>query len=154
MVAKGYTQVPGVDFEEMFASIMQLESVRAILHIGATNDWNIDHLDIKTAFLHGDLDEENQEIYMEQLEGAKEPSKEDWVCRLNKSLCGLHQASRQWLKKLYDCLTKEGFTRCAAEHSIYTWTDRIGTAILAIHVDNMSLAASSPSAMASAKESL
>jgi len=54
-----------------------------VLHIGATNDWDIDHLDIKTAFLHGELDEE---IYMEQPEGAKEPRREDWICHLNKSL--------------------------------------------------------------------
>ena len=64
------------------------------------------------------------------------------------------KASRQWSKKLYDCLTKEGFMHCAAKHSIYTQTEGTGTAILAVHVDNMPLAASSPSAMASAKESL
>ena len=58
------------------------------------------------------------------------------------------------VEKLYDCLTKEGFMCCAAEHSIYTQMDGTGTAILAVHVDNMPLAASSPLAMASAKESL
>ena len=90
VVAKGFTQVPGVDFGETYAPVTQLESIRTVLHIGATNDWDIDHLDVKTAFLHGELDEE---IYMEQPEGVKEPGKEDWICRLNKSLYGLCQAS-------------------------------------------------------------
>src|SRR5882724_895947 len=77
VVAKGYTQVLGVDFEETFAPVTCLESIRSVLHIGATNDWKIDHLDVNTAVLHGNLDEE---IYMEQPKGAKEPGKEDWVC--------------------------------------------------------------------------
>jgi len=117
VVAKGYTQVLGVDFKETFTPVMHLESIWSVLHIGVTNDWEIDHLDVKTAFLHGDLDEE---FYMEQPKGAKEAGKEDWVCWLNKSLYGLHQASCQWSKNLHDCLTKEGFMHCAAEYSIYT----------------------------------
>ena len=74
---------------------------------------------------------------MEQPEGTKEPGKEDWICHLNKSVYGLHQASWQWSKKLYDCLTKEGFTHCAAEHSIFTQPDTMGTVVLAIHVDDL-----------------
>ena len=77
MVAKGFTQVPGIDFGETYAPVTHLESVHTVLHLRATNDWDIDHLDVKTAFLHGQLDEE---IYMEQPEGAKEPGKEDWIC--------------------------------------------------------------------------
>ena len=95
---------------------MYLESIRSVLHISATHE-EIDNLDVKTAFLHDDLDEE---LYMEQPKGTKEAGKEDWVCQLNKSLYGLCQASHQWSKKLHDCLTKEGFMHCAAEHSIYT----------------------------------
>jgi len=76
MVAKGFTQVPGIDFGETYTLVTWLELIHMILHIGTTKDWDIDHLDIKTAFLHGELDEE---IYMEQLEGAKAFGKEDWV---------------------------------------------------------------------------
>jgi len=151
VVAKGFTQVPGIDFNETYALVTCLESICAILHIGATKDWDIDHLDVKTTFLHGELD---KEIYMEQPEGAKEPGKEDWVCCLNKSLYGLCQASQQWSKKLHNCLTKEGFTCCAAEHSIFTRTNDLGTAIIAVHVDDMPVTASSPSAMSSAKAAL
>jgi len=122
-----------------------------VLHIGTTNDWDINHLDVKTTFLQGELDEEN---FMEQPEGVKEPGKEDWICCLNKGLYGLHQASQQWSKKLHNSLPKEGFTCCVAEHSIFTCMDDLGMAILAIHVDNMPIMASSPSVMASAKTAL
>jgi len=91
---------------------------------------------------------------MEQPEDAKEPRKEDWVCHLNKSLYCLWQASHQWSKKLHDCLTKEGFTCCVMEQSIFTHLDDLGTAIIAVHVDDMLVTASSPSAMTSAKATL
>ena len=151
MVAKGFTQVPGIDFGETYALVTFLESVCTILHIGATNDWDINHLDVKTEFLHGELDEE---IYMEQPKGAKELGKEDWICYLNKSLYGLHQASQQWSKKLHNCLTKEGFTHCAAKHSIFIHTNNLRMAILAVYVDDMPVTASSPSVMSSAKAAL
>ena len=63
-MAKGLTQVPGVNFRETYTPVTQLESICTVLHIGATNDWDIDHIDIKMAFLHGELDEE---IYMKNL---------------------------------------------------------------------------------------
>jgi len=128
-----------------------LESICTILHIGATNDWDIDHLDVKTTFLHGELD---KEIYMEQLEGAKAFGKEDWVCCLNKILYGLCQASCQWANKLYDCLTQEDFSHCAVEHSIFTCSDDLRTAIIAAHVDDMPVTVSSPLAMGGAKATL
>ena len=68
VVAKGFAQCPGIDYTESFAPVAQMESMRAILHIGASLDWEIHQLDIKTAFLHGDLEEE---VYMEQPEGMK-----------------------------------------------------------------------------------
>jgi len=66
-----------------------MESMCTILHVSAMLNWDIYQMDVKTAFLHGDLGEE---VYMEQLEGGKEPRKEDWVCWLDKTLYGLMQA--------------------------------------------------------------
>ena len=91
---------------------------------------------------------------MEQPEGTKEPGREDWICHLKKSLYSICQASWQWSKKLYDCLTKEGFTHCAAENSIFTCSDTLGTVILMVHVDDILVTASSPSVMAGAKDTL
>ena len=68
VVAKGFTQVPVKDFGETYVPVTCLELIRTVLHIVTSNDWEIDHLDVKTALLHGELDEE---IYMEQPDGAK-----------------------------------------------------------------------------------
>jgi len=89
-VAKGFSQIPGINYKETFAPVARLESVRTILHIRAQNNWEIDQLDIKTTFLHRDLEEE---LYMEQLEGMTKLGREDWICKLNKTLYRLKQAS-------------------------------------------------------------
>ena len=90
---------------------------------------------------------------MEQPESAKEPGNEDWACHLNKSLYSLLQASCQWSKKLHACLTKEGFTCCVSEHSIFTCSN-LGMVTIAVHVDDMPVTASSPSVMIIAKAML
>src|SRR5882672_11410593 len=94
VVAKGYSQVEGVDYTDTYALVSWMESMCMILHIGASLDWEMCQLDVKRAFLHGDLKEE---IYMHQPEGQREPRKEDWVCHLNKTLYGLKQAGRGWM---------------------------------------------------------
>ena len=73
-----------------------MSSFRTVLSLAATLDLEVEKMDVKTAFLHGDLEEE---IYMKQLDGFHVEGKEDYLCRLKKSLYGLKQASRQWYKK-------------------------------------------------------
>src|SRR6266481_199021 len=75
VVAKGFAQKPGIDYTDMYAPVACMESTRTILHIGMSLDWEIHQMDVKTAFLHGELEEE---VYMEQPEGMKEPGKECW----------------------------------------------------------------------------
>ncbi|HEV7736056.1 MAG TPA: reverse transcriptase domain-containing protein, partial [Chlamydiales bacterium] len=140
VVAKGFTQVAGVDFNETFASVARMESMRTLLHVGAIQDWEIHQMDVKTAFLHGELEEE---LFMEQPEGMKEPGKEDWVAVLNKSLYGLRQAGRRWAKKLQKSMIEEGFTQISVEHSLYVRKTETGTSMVAVHVDDMAVAASS-----------
>ena len=72
VVAKGFAQKPGIDYTNTYAPVAQMELTRAILHIGASLDWEIHYMDVKMAFLHGDLEEE---VYMEQPKGMKEPGK-------------------------------------------------------------------------------
>ena len=74
---KGFAQKPGIDYTDTYAPVAHLESARTILHVGASLDLEIHQMDVKTAFLHGDLEEE---VYMEQPEGMKESGKESWVC--------------------------------------------------------------------------
>ncbi|KAG8479016.1 hypothetical protein CXB51_029921 [Gossypium anomalum] len=96
LVAKGYNQIPGVDFTDMFSLVVKHSSIRALLGIVAMHDLELEQLDVKTAFLHGELKED---IYMQQLEGFTVSKKEDYIYLLKKSLYGLKQSPRQWYKR-------------------------------------------------------
>ena len=89
LVAKGYTQVQGIDYEETFSPVARYESIRYLLAHAALLDWEIEAMDVKLAYLHGVLDEE---IYMEQPEGFIAQGEENKVCKLIRSLYGLKQA--------------------------------------------------------------
>ena len=92
LVVKGFSQRKGVDFNEIFSPVVKMTSIRAVLSLAATLDLEVEQMDVKTAFLHGGLEEE---IYMKQPDGFLIEGKEDCVCRLRKSLYGLKQVPRQ-----------------------------------------------------------
>jgi len=116
LVVKGFGQRQGIDFTEIFSPVVKMTSIRVALGLAACQDLEIEQMDVKTAFLHGDLDEE---IYMEQPEGFKVKNKENLVCRLKKSLYGLKQAPRQWYKKFDSFMTEKGYTRTTSDHCVY-----------------------------------
>ena len=91
LVVKGFNQKQGIDFDEIFSPVVKMSSIRVILGLTASLDLVLEQMDVKTAFLHGDLEEE---IYMVQPEGFEAKGKEHKVCRLKKSLYGLKQAPR------------------------------------------------------------
>ena len=95
LVTKGFSQIPGIDFEETFSPVTHFETVRLLLALSALEDWEIEALDVKTAFLYGNLDEE---LYMEQPEGFITKGQENKVYKLKKALYGLKQASLAWNK--------------------------------------------------------
>ncbi|TFY74098.1 hypothetical protein EWM64_g9914 [Hericium alpestre] len=151
LVAKGFTQVPGVDFHETYSPVTRLKSQRLALHIGATHDWEMEQLDVKTAFLHGVLEEE---VYMEQPPGFAEPGKEDFICRLLKGLYGLKQGGRAW-NLLFDSIMQElGYKRLDCEWCIYYRTHSSGRSIVVVHVDDMNVIADSKAEMARVKSEL
>ena len=94
-VAKGFAQIPGLDYDKTTAPTAHLESLRAIAHITASLGWELHQFDIKTAFLNSILPEDEQ-LYMEQPSSFEIPGKEDWVLHLMKSIYGMKQASRVW----------------------------------------------------------
>ena len=116
LVVKGFGQKKGIDFDEIFSPVVKLSSIRIILGLATNQDLEIEQLDVKTAFLHGDLEEE---IYMQQPEGFEEKRKEDLVCKLKKSLYGLKQAPRQWYKKFDSFMVGHGYRRTAADYCVY-----------------------------------
>ncbi|KAG8927105.1 hypothetical protein FRC01_008017 [Tulasnella sp. 417] len=113
---KGYEQVPGLDFTETFAPVARYESIRTLLAMATLKDWHVHQMDVKTAFLNGDIEEE---IYIEQPEGFK--SGNNKVCKLNKALYGLKQAPRQWNKKIHQALIDLGFSCSKADTGIYIY---------------------------------
>jgi hypothetical protein len=98
VIAKGYSQINNIDYMDTYAPVTCMESMCTNLHMGATLDYEIHQVDVKTGFLPGDLEDE---VYMKQLEGRKEPGKEDCVGRFNKTLYGLKQASCDWTVYLH-----------------------------------------------------
>ena len=92
-VAKGYSQRPGIDFNDTYASVFSHDTLRILLSVIATHDLEVIQMDIKTAFLYGHLEEE---IFMEQPERFIIPGQESKVCRLHRCIYGLKQASRVW----------------------------------------------------------
>ena len=86
LVVKGFSQRKGIDFDEIFSPVVKMSSICTVLGLAASLNLEIEQMDVKTAFLHGDLEEE---IYMEQLEGFIVDGKENFVCKLRESLYGL-----------------------------------------------------------------
>ncbi|GKC22493.1 retrovirus-related pol polyprotein from transposon TNT 1-94 [Tanacetum coccineum] len=108
LVAKGYKQEEGIDFEESFAPVARLEAVRMFIAYAAHKNITIFQMDVKTAFLNGPLKEE---VYVSQPEGFIDPEFPDHVYRLKKALYGLKQAPRAWYDKLSSFLIEHGFTK-------------------------------------------
>ena len=139
LVVKGFQQKEGVDYTEIFAPVVKLNTIRSVLSIVASEELYLEQLDVKTAFLHGDLDEE---IYMHQPEGFSEEGKKNMVCRLKKSLYGLKQAPRQWYRKFESFMHKEGFQKCNADHCCFFKRYKSSYIILLLYVDDMLVAGS------------
>jgi hypothetical protein len=91
LVCKGYAQVEGIDFEETFAQVARLEAIIMLLAFLCFNNFKVYKMDVESAFLNGNLEEE---VYIEQLEGFQLSYNEDYVCKLKKALYGLKQAPR------------------------------------------------------------
>eukprot|EP00253_Pinus_taeda_P009387 PITA_09387 len=117
-----------------------MTSIRTILSLVATEDLHLEQLDVKTTFLHGDLEEE---IYIQQPQGYEVKGKEKLVCRLKKSLYGLKQAPRQWYLKFDKFMSEQGYTRCHSNHYVYLKKQNDGSyIILLLYVDDMLVAGS------------
>ncbi|KAG8497142.1 hypothetical protein CXB51_008390 [Gossypium anomalum] len=139
LVAKGYSQIPGVDFTDVFSPVVKHSSIRALLGIVAMYDLELEQLDVKTAFLHGELEED---IYMQQPEGFIVLEKEDYVCLLKKSLYDLKQSPRLWYKRFDSFMTFHDFKRSSFDSCVYFKKNSDGSFMyLLLYVDDMLIAA-------------
>jgi len=134
LCAKGFSQIPGVDFNETYAPVAKMTSIRAMLAIAAEKDLEIMQYDIDTAFLYGEIEEI---IYMDQPTGYTDPKRPFAKCRLLKSLYGTKQAARQWNTCLHAHLTKQNFTNLNTDHCIYIRASSNEYTVIAVYVDDL-----------------
>ncbi|BBH07384.1 wall-associated kinase 2, partial [Prunus dulcis] len=135
LVAKGYTQIEGIDYQETFSPTAKLTTLRCLLTVAAARHWFIHQLDVQNAFLHGDL---HEVVYMEPPPGLRR-QRENVVCRLNKSLYGLKQASRNWFSTFSDTIQKAGYQQSKAEYSLFTKAEGTSFTAVLIYVDDILL---------------
>ena len=132
-VAKGLTQTYGVDYQETFAPIAKMNSVRVLLSLTTNLDWLFHQFDVNNAFLHGDLEEE---VYMDIPPSFEDHQIEGIVCRLRKALYGLKQSPKDWFERFTQAMLKYGFKQSHADHILFVKHSSCGkTTALIIYVD-------------------
>nr|GEU80601.1 ribonuclease H-like domain, reverse transcriptase, RNA-dependent DNA polymerase [Tanacetum cinerariifolium] len=140
LVANGYVQEHSIDYDEVFAPVARMETVRLILALSAYHRWEVHHLDVKSAFLYGELKEE---VYVTQPKGFKKPGNENKVYRLVKALYGLKQAPRAWNMKLDQTLKSLDLKKCTLEQAIYTRIRKDSMLLVGFYVDDLIVTRSS-----------
>lgn len=151
LVARGFSQSPGLDYEETFSLVLGMASFRMLVATAAHYDWPLHQLDIKTAFLHGELEEE---IYMQQPPFYQEADAPHKVCRLHKALYGLKQSPRQWYLKIHQFLLSVGYSRLQTDPNIYTRHVGATYLILGLYVDDILFPGSHLHVLQSTKQQL
>jgi hypothetical protein len=134
LVAKGYAQRQGIDFDEVFAPVTRIETVRLLLAVAAHRRWKVHHMDVKSAFLNGELEEE---VYVHQPAGFVDSKNPGKVLKLKKALYGLRQVPRAWNAKLDASMVSLGFERRRHDHALYRRSDGDEFLIVGVYVDDL-----------------
>jgi hypothetical protein len=139
-VLRGFTQRPGVDYDETFNPVVKPATVRTMLSLFVSRSWPFHHLDVKNVFLHDTLLEI---FYCSKPTRFVDPAQSDRVCLLNKSLYGLKQAPQAWYSRFATYITSLGFVEAKSDTSLFVFRRGTDTIYLLLYVDDIVLTASS-----------
>ena len=132
LVARGFQQTQGLDYDETFAPVAHMTTVRTLIAVAASCSWPISQMDVKNAFLHGDL---HEEVYMQPSPGVHAPS--GYVCRLRRALYGLKQAPRAWFERFVSVIRAAGFSPSEHDPALFIHRSPHGRTLLLLYVDDM-----------------
>jgi hypothetical protein len=127
LVARGFTQQPRIDFNETFAPVVHMDIVGTMLSIVTQYKWSVYHMDVKSTFFNGNLEEE---VYVEQPQGYEVPGHEDKVYKMKKALYGLKKSPISWYSNIYSYLTQNGFQRSESEPTLYIKANQQGNMLI------------------------
>lgn len=140
LVGNGANQQTGVDCGDTFSPVVKPATIRTVLSVALSKSWCLHQLDVKNAFLHGNL---HETVYMHQPPGFRNSQFPDHVCLLKKSLYGLKQAPRAWYQRFTDYVATIGFSHSISDHSLFIYHHGNNIAYILLYVDDIILAASS-----------
>ncbi|MCO5576601.1 hypothetical protein L7F22_030414 [Adiantum nelumboides] len=151
LVARGFSQKPSLDYSETFSPVLSMTSFRVIVALAAHYQFHLHQLDIKTAFLHGDLDEE---LYLQQRPHYKDSTSPHYVCRLHKAIYGFKQSPQQWYLKRHQFLIAHGYSRLHTDSTIFTRHTSESILVLAVYVDDIPIMSDKEDVLIAAKKEL
>ena len=134
LVAQGYTQMEGIDFDETYAPVARIESIRMLLAFACHKDFKVYQMDVKSAFLNGILEEE---VYVKQPPGFEDATNPEYVYKLYKALYGLKQAPRAWYERLSKFLLENNFKMGTADKTLFTRQEKDDILLVQIYVDDI-----------------
>ena len=151
LVAKGCTQAYGIDYQETFAPIAKINTLRVLLSLAANFDWPLFQLDVKNAFLNGELEEE---VFMDLPPGFDEEGKFSKVFRLKKSLYGPKQSPRAWFDRFTKVILQHGYKQAHTDHTLFCKRDKEKIANIIVYVDDIVVIGNDNDEMDKIKKSL
>jgi len=134
LVAKGYNQEEGIDFDEIYAPVARLEAVRLLLAYACMCNFKLSQMDVKSAFLNGFL---NEEVYVSQPPGFEDHLYPNRVFKLKKALYGLKQAPRQWHERLSNFLLSKEYARGVVDKTLFTRKHASDVILVQVYVDDI-----------------
>lgn len=137
LVARGYTQKKGINYEEVFAPVARYEIIRTLFAAAVNDEMHIHQMDVISAYVQGEL---SDEIYMEQPEMFVQRNYEDKVCKLQKPLYGLKQSGREWYRTFNNFITNSGGKRTPADPCVYVFNKGEDRVIVILYIDDLILA--------------